>query len=97
MSPDHFLPVAVEIRGEVYPSQSAAARALGVSQATVCHALDRGDIDRVGLRGRLLQPIALGGVQYRSTRQAAKALGMSNSQLQRRVRRGDIPGLEVVK
>lgn len=40
----------VLIRGKHYPSQAAAARALGVSPATVFQALNTGTIDHVGLR-----------------------------------------------
>ena len=42
-------PVPIRIRGEEYPSESAAARALGVSQSAVHRALERGTLDRVGV------------------------------------------------
>lgn len=41
----------VVIRGRDFETQADAARALGVSQTTICHARKRGTLDRVGLRG----------------------------------------------
>lgn len=38
----------VLVRGTLYPSQAAAARALGVHPKTLQGALDRGTLDRVG-------------------------------------------------
>jgi len=42
-------PVPVTIRGTTYPSQAAAARALGISVQAVHDALNRGRIDYAGL------------------------------------------------
>ncbi len=77
----------VRIRGQDYPSQTAAARALGVSKSTVCLALDRGAIDRVGL-GRKVRPIAtcVDGVWYRSQCQAAADTGLGYLNLSRSIR-----------
>lgn len=40
----------VVIHGVHYPSQRAAAQALGVSDAAICNALSRGRLDAVGSR-----------------------------------------------
>lgn len=88
-----WAPVTVLIRGTLYPSQSAAAKALGVTQATVCKALDDGDPDRVGRRGRLIQPVIYKGVRYPSIGQAAKAHGIYASTLNSRWKAGKEPDL----
>ena len=41
--------IPVTIRGTEYPSQRAAARALGVGMGTVCKAIAAGRLDTVGL------------------------------------------------
>jgi IS30 family transposase len=41
-------PVVIEIRGVVYPSCRAAAKALGVNHSTVSRHLDRGTLDKLG-------------------------------------------------
>lgn len=79
--------MSVEIRGVIYPSAKAAARALGVSTATVYCALCRGDIDRVGLGvdyrkratkgGRPPKPIIVAGRRFNSQADLARAIGRS--------------------
>ena len=72
-------PVPTLIRGVLYPSQGAAARALGVHYTTVAKAMEEGTLDRVGLnpKGRRIgQPVEIDGVHYRSIRQASKATGI---------------------
>lgn len=74
---------AVTVRGVTYPSQKAAAEALGVSRTTIGLARKHGTLDNVG-RGPLqkgcepvrLYKIALGGVTYPSHKAAAEALGV---------------------
>lgn len=79
------LPCPVIIRGTLYPSQSAAARALGVAQAVVFRALDRGTADNVGL-GRS-KPVTIDGTEYPSVTAAAAALGRAKSTISKRLRR----------
>lgn len=69
----------VEIRGVRYPSQQAAAAALGVSPSTLCDALRNGTADRVGLTKRhgISEPVTIRGVTYPSVPDAAAALGVS--------------------
>jgi len=75
--------VPVTIRGVTYPSQTAAAGALGVSQATISNAMARGTLDGVGLgvdgtpRGREQVPVTIRGVSYPSITAAAKAHGVT--------------------
>lgn len=65
----------VRIRGVDYPSQKAAAEALGVVPMTITRALDLGTIDRVGLRQTKI-PVTIRGVDYPSMAAAARALGV---------------------
>lgn len=59
-----------QINGIVYPSQSAAARALGVKPHTVSKALDRGTQDRVG--SGFAVPCEFNGETFPSLRAAAR-------------------------
>jgi hypothetical protein len=76
----------VTIRGVTYPSQKAAAEALGVSTQAITQAVRRGTTDNVGL-GPLqkgcepvrLYKITLGGVPYPSHKAAAEALGVTST------------------
>lgn len=82
----------VVIRGRHYPSQKAAAQALGVTPATVNDALNRGTIDRVGL-GRAAAsavPVTIRGRRYASQTEAARALGVSLATVWRARRRGTL-------
>ena len=73
----------VRIRGITYPSQRAAARALGVCDATVRKALDAGRIDEVGLNirrgGHPGTPCLYRGKAYPSRAAAAKACGVTKA------------------
>lgn len=76
LGPDGF---PVRVRGVVYPSQRAAASAMGVSEKTVRNALDAGTIDLVGLlvAGRPGKPCTYRGAEYPSMTAAAIACGVS--------------------
>lgn len=75
---------AVTIRGTVYPSQRAAADALGVKPATIAAARDAGTLDYVGLgpvsgerKARTSRrETIIGGEVYASRTAAAQALGL---------------------
>lgn len=82
----------VTIRGRSYPSQTAAAKALGVTLPTVNMAAKLGTLDYVGLgkegtrqamlsNRRAAKPIVLNGVEYESQVEAASALGLPPSYL----------------
>ena len=79
----------VRIRGVVYPSIAAAARALRASRMTIDRALDEGWIDEVGLPhrrgGRPCKPCVYRGRHYPSQRAAAKACGVSPAAVARAV------------
>lgn len=66
------------IRGTVYPSQAAAARAIGVHHATVHQALERGKPDGIGagLIGRPGIPCYINGKSWPSRAAAARAIGV---------------------
>lgn len=66
------------IRGTVYPTAQAAAKAHGVQPQTVIHALKRDTLDHVGRgrRGPDLMPVRIRGVVYPSAKAAAVALGV---------------------
>lgn len=75
----------VTIRGAVYPSQKAAADALGVKSATISAAAQAGTLDFVGLgpasgerkASTSRRPVTIGGATYASRAEAAKALGIA--------------------
>lgn len=74
-------PYIVQIRGVLYPSAEAAAKAFGISVGTVRNQVAKGNADRIGLgRGtnsppnhRL--PVVIGPVSFSSYKEAAEALG----------------------
>ena len=76
---------SVTIRGETFPSQMAAGRALGVAQASVSRHLAAGTLDLVGLpltRCRVL------GVVYPTMADAARALGCNWTTIKRAIEEG---------
>lgn len=81
------------IRGVLYPSQSAAARALGVSQSTINQALERGTQDHVGQgrrwrSGAPLRPCYINGHRWPSRTAAANALGVSRAAISHAIAAG---------
>jgi predicted transcriptional regulator len=78
----------VRVRGVVYPSQRAAATALGVAEKTVRNALDAGTIDLVGLRGPGTpgKPCTYRGAEYPSMTAAAVACGVSEKTVRNHMR-----------
>ena len=73
-------PQPTRIRGTLYPSQTAAARALGVNHATVHSALERGTEDKIGTsrRGR---PCYINGKRWPSQSAAARAIGVRTASI----------------
>lgn len=67
--------VPVRIRGVDYPSLIAAAEALGVTNAAVYNALERGTIDGVGL-GKKYRPVLMNGRIWPSVNAAAAGIGV---------------------
>ena len=67
------------IRGAKYPSQLAAARALGISHSAISLAVRRGDLNNVGLTkrsGRVGKSTTVGGVTYPTRQAACDAVGV---------------------
>lgn len=73
----------VRIRGVIYLSQRAAARALGVTESGLRRALEMGCVDEVGLGirkgGRPGKPCFYRGKRYASISAAALACGVSRA------------------
>ena len=86
----------VSVRGKVYPSMAAAAKALGVTPHTLSDHLARhGNLDRAGIgkagNGRnnaTRKPITIAGVTYPTRKAAAAALGLSYGNLFKSIRAG---------
>lgn len=79
-APHLFQPTPTLIRGTLYPSMRAAAKALGLHESSIKFAMDNGRLETVGLnkKGRhIATPVTVNGITYRSTYAAAKALGLS--------------------
>ena len=87
----HRNSMPVAIRGQHYPSQRAAAKALGISPSAISVMLSRkGDLSTVGLKkGERLGskhnacPLRLGPLSFASHVEAARALGLSRFQIGR--------------
>lgn len=84
-------PVPVVIRGTLYPSLSAAARAVGVSPHCVWFHLKNGTLDRAGLRGARFTSYTYDGKQYSSMSACARAHGIRTSTFTARVQAGRDP------
>ncbi|MGC0225180.1 NUMOD1 domain-containing DNA-binding protein [Pseudooceanicola nitratireducens] len=67
----------VTIRGVEYPSRKAAAKALGVSQATISGACERGTLDNVGLQGGGPIPVTTKGMKFPSKTAACNHFDIS--------------------
>lgn len=85
-------PCPVKIRGVLYPSQAAAARALGVKQTNISKALDAGTIDNIGLGrnfGRkkplLIQRGDEPAILAQSQGEAARIIGITASVMQHQI------------
>lgn len=78
----------VTIRGVTYPTLYAAAKALGVSYASVKNMRKKGRLDMLGVGTGVPMPVRIRGVDYPSTKAAAKALGVSVNTVQSACARG---------
>jgi hypothetical protein len=85
------MPNPCKIRGVLYPSQRAAARALGVIEATVSEALNKGRADTIGLTKRRPKPIKYGGIQFSSHAECARHFGVHPSTFGYRLETGRDP------
>lgn len=81
-------PMPIAIRGQIFPSQAAAAKALGMHASSVHSALERGTLDSIG-RGRCWNsnPVSLDGVSYDSQKSCANANGLTEIQIAGRIHR----------
>jgi hypothetical protein len=71
----------IKIRGATYPSVKTAAEAEGVTANAIYSALNRGNIDTVGMGKSQPQPVELDGIAFPSIRAASLALGFSRTYL----------------
>ena len=79
---------SITVWGVTYPSQKAAADALGISRSAVSSAKQRGTLDTVGLgplkkgcEGVHTKPIIMDGVEWPSRAALAEHLGVRPSEL----------------
>ena len=77
------------IRGVLYPSQKAAAEAIGVTPNAVWKAVNNGTLETCGLYINNCKPVTIRGVKYASMTEAAEALGIRQTNVSRAVRRGN--------
>ena len=101
----HFNAMPVVIRGQHYPSQRAAAAALGVTQSAVSRMLtNRGHLEGCGLRKygapgnqNNARPLTVGPMTFPSRKKAAEALGITRNQISRWVsKRATVAQLEML-
>jgi DNA-binding FadR family transcriptional regulator len=71
----------VQVRGVLYPSVAATAEALGVSRDAVYSALNRGNMERLGLGTTQKHEVVVEGITFPSMSFASEALGFSRSYL----------------
>ena len=82
--------------GVIYPSQSEAARALGVAESTIAYHLTKyGNLDRVGAprahsKGGGAKPVRIGHREWPSRPEFASYLGVRVTTLRGWLRRGDM-------
>lgn len=70
------------IKGIEFPSQIAAARHFGVSQAMICHVMKgRRSEKTLGMGSHSGKPVTIAGTTYNSRKEAAKALDVSQVEL----------------
>jgi hypothetical protein len=76
-------PVPIMVRGKLYPSLSAAARALGVTRQSMCQASKTGISDKAGTRryGGKAERIIVDGVLYKSWNEAKRLTGRTRKDL----------------
>ena len=89
--PPHHLALATEIRDRIFRSRRHAARMLGVSLTTICHHMNKGTPDRIGL-GVALAPIVtkICDQEYKSQNQAARAKGVRRQTIYSARKRGTL-------
>lgn len=105
------MPVMIPKTGVKYASQSAAARALGVSASSVFRALEDGDLDGLydRAKGRDFVSVTRGrpwpdapkgvmvnGVTFSSLNKAARAVNMNSETFRRRYRKAALEGRNIV-
>jgi len=83
----------VKINGVEYPSQSAVARAFGVSTSHVFRLLEQGKIETVGTAITNNKPVTVRGVEYPSYRQAARDLNVTQSVISQAVKNNWLKGV----
>lgn len=90
------------INGRLYPSQKAAAEAIGVKPQAICNAIIRGNEDNVlrfkGIKGNLHArhiPVVIFGRSFRSKLAAATALGIPPRTFNRWLDQGDLGRLMI--
>ena len=86
-----------KIRGVTYPSVKAASEALGVTVNAIYSALNRGNINTVGLGKSQPRPVDLDGIAFPSIRSASLALGFGRTYLSKVLSRESAHGLKKVK
>jgi hypothetical protein len=73
----------IKIRGVTYPSVRAAAEAQNVQPNAIYSALNRGNVDMIGMGRNVKKPITLGGISFPSLGVASVALGFGRTYLGR--------------
>jgi hypothetical protein len=71
----------IKVRGVIYPSVAATSKALGISSAAVYSALNRGDMEQLGLGTTRKHAVVVEGIAFASIGAASRALGFSRSYL----------------
>jgi predicted transcriptional regulator len=96
----HFNAMPVLIRGQHYPSQRAAAAALGITQSAVSRMLtNKGELSACGLRKygapgnrNASRPLTIGPLTFESRTKAAEVLGITRNQISRWISKRATPG-----
>ena len=87
----------IKVRGVTYPSVKAAAEALEVKTDAIYSALNRGNMDTVGMGKSQPRPVDLEGLSFSSIRSASLALGFGRTYLSKVLTRESAHGLKKVK
>ena len=82
----------IVIRGETYPTVQMAAKALSLTEGTICRAIKLERLDTVGLgcAAGWRMPISVRGTVYKNSSEAAEVLGVTRSAIHNALHHGRI-------
>jgi predicted transcriptional regulator len=78
----------IKVKGVTYPSQVAAAKALGLSEATVSRRIEGGKVNLKNIGKQQKQRVEIKGTIYRLLREASRQTGIHINTIKSRIQKG---------